>query len=234
MHHWNQDNFEGLKSIGEKYSSIKEYELFGQYCLQKEQGLKKLANASISEFVSSTERESIHKQREIAEELTSLSYENQHIHQLISHHFLIATLSGWEQDEPDNPTVFKLLGYMARDLSYFERALQIDPNDAVCIAEISRAYLDDIDHHTHHLSESLFIGELEDAKSALNAASSLVDRLAEGVFKCKMQEEILYYERLLHCWQTYSNGEFSDTFPDWCVTRGENFDFRVIVYYDKK
>ena len=75
---------------------------------------------------------------------------------------------------------------------------------------------------------------MADAKSALNAASSLVDRLAEGVFKSKMQEGILYYERLLSCWQTYSNRDFSDTFPNWCAAKGENFDFRVIVYYDKK
>ena len=65
MYHWNQHNFEGLKSIGDSYSSIKEYEFFGQYCLRKEQGLKKLANASINEFVACTKKEALYKQSDV-------------------------------------------------------------------------------------------------------------------------------------------------------------------------
>lgn len=66
MYYWNKDNFDGLKDIGSKYSSIENYELFGDYCLKKEQGLKKLAVKSLNEFIVAAKKLSISSQRDIA------------------------------------------------------------------------------------------------------------------------------------------------------------------------
>ena len=74
MYYWNQQNFEGLKSIGDKYVSIQGYEAFGRYCLLKEQGLKKQAVAAVKEFVASAKEKSIETQRKIAFEIASLGF----------------------------------------------------------------------------------------------------------------------------------------------------------------
>jgi len=48
MYYWNQNNFEALKEVGEKYLSKEGYEAFANYCLLKEKGLKKSALDSVT------------------------------------------------------------------------------------------------------------------------------------------------------------------------------------------
>lgn len=236
MHYWNKDNFEGLKSVGEKYSSIGGYELFGKYCLQKEQGLKKPALASIMEFILSSKNKSVEEQRTIAEELSSLGFWNGQIHQLLAHplvEYVRGVLEHWSRDEPNNPVPHKWLGYISGDISFYERTLQLDPNDEVCINRIAQTHLNDVDYQTHHLSESLFLGDINDAKNSLHIAQYLIERLTTKTIKFEMQSELEYYIRLLECWEEYSNSGVKEPFPSWCASIGEKFNFLSIVYYDK-
>ena len=236
MYYWNRDNFEGLKSVGEKYSSIDGYELFGKYCLLKEQGLKKLAVSSIKEFVADVKTRTPDEQRKIAEELSSLGFWNGEIHQLLAHplvELLKVVLEHWVEDDPENPTPHKWLGYMAGEISSFERALELDPKDEICIIRIAQAHLNDVDYQTHHLSESIFIGEYSDAKISLEKASYLIKTLSSKGIKAEMQSEIEYYDRLLDCWSDFSNLEIKEPFPNWCASKGEKFNFWSIVYYDQ-
>jgi tetratricopeptide (TPR) repeat protein len=236
MYYWNRDNFEGLKSVGEKYSAITGYELFGKYCLQKEQGLKKMAVASIKEFVADVKKRSVYEQRRLAEELSSLGFWNGEIHQLLALplvELLKTTLLAWVADEPENPTPHKWLGYVAGDISSYERALELDPNDEVCITRIAQAHLNNVDYQTHHLSESHFIGEYSDAQASLEKAQSLINTLSSQDIIDKMQSELDYYNRLLSSWYEFSSLEINDPYPDWCATKGEKFNFWSIVYYDQ-
>lgn len=237
MHYWNRDNFEGLKSVGEKYSSIDGFELFGKYCLQKEQGLGKLAVALIKDFVAETRKRSLLEQRQIAEELSSLGFWNSDIHQLLPYplvEHLRLILERWAIDEPENIIPHRWLGYISGDISSYERALDLEPEDEICITRIALAHLNDIDYQTHHLSESLFIGDYGEAVASLNEAQSLINRLSTLQERNKMQGELDYYESLLSCW-----GEFSDlvekveSFPDWCASKGKKFNFCSVVYYGK-
>ena len=41
MYYWNKDNFEGLLEIAEEFKSRSGYDLFAEYCLLREKGLKK-------------------------------------------------------------------------------------------------------------------------------------------------------------------------------------------------
>lgn len=236
MYYWNRDNFEGLKSIGDTYSSIKGYELFGKYCLQKEQGLKKLAINSIKSFVIDVKKRSVHEQREIAEELSSLAFWNGKIHQLLSHplvELLKGILENWTTDEPENATPHKWLGYIARDIASYQRALEIDPNDEICLTRIAQSHLNSVDFQSHHLSESLFIGDYEFAKASLEQAQCLIKKVNSPDVKEKMQSELDYYNRLLECWNEFSNSEKTEPFPNWCASKGEEFNFWSIVYYDQ-
>jgi len=237
MYYWNKDNFEGLESVGEKYSSIEGYELFGAYCLQKGKGLKKQAVGSIKDFVSVAKTEPVEKQRAIAEELSELGFWNGQIHQLLAHPLLVylkGVLEQWHSDDPINPTPLKWLGYIDRDMSCYEKALKLAPNDEVCISRIAQSHLDDVDFQAHHLSESQFLGSFDKAKDSLGAARSLIERLSTEHVQTEMQREVEYYNRLLACWEEYSNLTTTEPFPDWCASKGEKFNFWSIVYYDKK
>ena len=235
MHYWNKNNFEGLKSVGEKYSSMKGYELFGKYCLQKESGLNKQAISSIKRFVIDLENRPISEQRNIAEELSALGFWNREIHQLLAYplaQFLKEVLENWIADEPDNPIPHKWQGYISGDTSYYERALELDPKDDISINRLAQAHLDDVDYQTHHLSESLFLGEFSDAQSSLDKAAKFIATVSNQELKEQMQVEFEYYKKLLVCWNEYSKLEIEQSFPDWSRSKGENFNFLSIVYYD--
>ncbi len=234
MHYWNRHNFEGLKAIGEKYSQLEHYELFGQYCLQKKQGLKKQAISSINEFVTMSESYSLQVQRDIAQELSSLDFYNGHIHQLLSHPlavFLKDVLQQWVCDEPDNSTAYKWLGYISGDFDCYKRALELDPTDDICISEVARFHLKNVDFQTHHLSDSHLIGEIDNAQRSLQSAQSLIERLGDESLKSNIEESLQYYAKLLDCWQEYSALKTDQPFADWCATKGEQFNFWSIIYY---
>lgn len=235
MHYWNKDNFDGLRSVGEKYTSTDGYELFGQYCLQKEKGLKKLAVSSIKKFVSEVEILPDKEQIEIADELSALCFYNGNIHQLLSHPLAVLLkhiLTQWASSEPNNAIPHKWLGYISGDIELFEKALLLDPKDEDCIKRILSAHLNDVDYQTHHLSESLFIGDLRDAEHSLSEALSLIHRLTTQELKEHMQEEFAYYERIVNSWKKYSSLKIVDSFPKWCESKGEKFNFWSIVYYN--
>lgn len=236
MHYWNRDNFEGLKSIGEKFSLIEGYELFGSYCIHKESGFKKLANLAVDEFVSVAKMKSADKQREIAVELASLSFWNGKIHQLLTYplvKYLIGVLDLWASDEPECSLPHKWLGYLTRDISYYERALQLDPNDDICLSQIVQANLSDLDYQTHHLSESLFLGDPSDAKNSVATTKALIARLNIDSVRASLGEELAYYVNLVGRWEEYKSSTQDSSFPDWCTSHGHKFKFCSIVYYGK-
>lgn len=52
MFYWNQENFVGLKEVGEKLIDIEGYQFFANYCLLKKKGLKKQALISLEKFIA--------------------------------------------------------------------------------------------------------------------------------------------------------------------------------------
>lgn len=234
MYYWNQDNFQGLKAIGEKYSALEGYELFGQYCLQREQGFKKQAITEVNEFVLLSKNQSLAQQRKIAVELSSLSFWNRDVHQLIAYPlevYLKDVLTFWTLEEPNNPIPHKWLGSISGDVASYERALELDPKDEISINQVTRSYLDRVDFQTHHLSESFFIGDMSDAKHSLTLAQALIHRLQNEEIKLKMQKKVDYFYRLLGCWEEYTLLGITEPFPNWCASKGEHFDFWSIIYY---
>ncbi|MEL4430953.1 hypothetical protein [Shewanella mangrovisoli] len=161
MNYWNCDNFEGLKAIGALYSARKGYELFGQYCLQKEQGLKKQAIATVNQFVSHCKTLPLAEQRQMAEELSSLGFWHRETHQLLAYPLIVllkGVLSQWTLDEPNNPIPHKWLGFIAGDIDSYERALTLEPTDEICLTQVALSHLNSVDFQTHHLSESVLLG----------------------------------------------------------------------------
>ena len=236
MHYWNQDNFEGLKAVGEKYASKDGFALYGQYCLLKEQGLKKQAVSAMNAFVSFLKKMHQEEQRAVAVELASLAFENKKTHQLLPYPLvqcLKHILERWVSEDENNPLPYKWLGYVAADYAYFEKVLQLDPNDEMCLFKLATAHLNDVDYQTHHLSESLFIGTLADAKTSLEQAQVLINRIKTTALKTHLESEWAYYEKLLSCWELYSKTEQKEPFPDWCAARGEAFNFWSIVYQQR-
>ncbi|MFZ5986350.1 MAG: hypothetical protein ACOYWZ_04380 [Bacillota bacterium] len=237
MFYWNQENFVGLKEVGEKLVDIEGYQFFANYCLLKEKGLKKQALISLEKFIAEIRSKNIEEQRSMVAQLAALSYFNKSIHQLIPHplhQFLLVILKDWAMEGVIDITPYRWYGYFSNDLSSYEKALEIESTDEISLIELTNACLSNVDYQTHHLSESLFIGNIGDANQSLKKAYSYVEKLMDGNRKATLNEEIQYFTRLISMWEQYKSEKREMTFPEWCNTKREKFNFWNIIYYKNK
>lgn len=236
MHYWNKGNFQGLKDIGEEYSLKSGYEDFASFCLLKEKGMKKEAIKAINNFISSVEQRSLKEQREIAEELILLKYCNEDIHQLIPYpleRYLLSVFKCWAEVDNESPVPHRWLGYISKDATNFEKALEKDPNDEISIINLAQANISYLDYQTHHLSESHFIGTINDAKLLLERVNSLLIKIEPGQQKDSIIENYKYFMRLLNTWEIYKQGDYKVSFPEWCQSKGEEMRLCKTFYYNK-
>ena len=127
MFYWNDENFEGMKQIGEKYLSKDSYEDYANYCLLIEKGLRKLAIKSLNKFISSAKERSVTEQRDLATELLTLSNENSDVHQLLPYplqQYLIEIFKKWSEHEKENVIPHRWLGCMTGNLESFLKAVE--------------------------------------------------------------------------------------------------------------
>jgi hypothetical protein len=212
------------------------YEDFASFCLLKEKGMKKEAIKAINNFISALSQRTLNEQRKIAEELTILKYYNEDIHQLIPHpleSYLLSVFKYWAEEDTGSAVPNRWLGYISKDASYFERALEIDPNDQISIINLAQANISFVDYQTHHLSESLFIGTVNDVKTSLERVNKLLQVLEPGQQKDKIFEDYNYYVRLLNIWEVYKQGDHKVPFPEWCQSNGQEVKFWKAFYYNK-
>ena len=235
MFYWNQTNFEGLKSIGNAYLSMPGYEDFANYCITKEQGLKNQANKFIDDFVSNIESWNTEEQRKLAQEITSLWFWHQEVHQLLSHplkQFILKILKEWCESEPNNAVAHRWLGCLGGGLEYFEKALENDATDQISIYQLALAYLDDANYITHHLSESKLLGTEEELATAIDKARNYANILKTTELKKEIQDEIDCYAELFLAWKHYRIEKPALTFPEWAKSQNHEYKFCSIVYYD--
>ena len=235
MDYWNKENFEGMEAIGEHYSQRPGFELFSKYCLLKGQGLKKQAVEAINEFVALLEKKETQQKREIALELTELSYNNKAVNQLLSFplfQWLIAVFEEWSNTDSGNVLPERWLGFLTHDMERYEKALKLEPNDQISLIALCNAHISDVDYQTHHLFESRLIGELDEAKQSLETAGQLLSRITASKFIEFAHQEINYYGRMLEKWEEYSSQVRQETFQEWCEKQGESFSFGSVVYYE--
>ncbi len=236
MFYWNKSNFEGLKAVGEQYASKIGYEDFANYCLFKEKGLKKQANQYMAQFILKINKWDIEKQRHLAQELSSLWFWHQEIHQLISHplqQFISKTLQEWCVLEPDNAEIHRWFAFMGGGLEYFQKAVAIDATDEISISQLAQAHINNADYITHHLSESRIIGTEKELSAEIKEATNFAEMLTTKKAKDKVLNEIAYYADLANAWKQYSATKQNISFPEWSESIGKDYAFSSIVYYDK-
>lgn len=236
MYYWNDKHLEGMKQIGENYLSKDGYEDYANYCLLIEKGLRKSAINSLNKFISSAKEKSVAEQRELATELIVLDIDNSHAHKLLPHplqQYLIEVLKKWSEEEKFNVIPHRWLGWITGDVDSFEKALEIDPTDTISIMRLAQVSLNNLDFMTHHLSESVLLGEVAEARYSIKKASEFIERLREEKLKAKMLEDLEEYILLINAWEEYSLARPPESFPDWCKSKGVSLSFGSIVFYEK-
>lgn len=235
MDYWNEENFEGLKSIYQYYIDKPVYKYFAEYCLFKEKGLRKKAIESINKFIEELKLKNIYEQREIAVELTKLSYYNSRIHQLLSypiHQSLQEIFKRWCSEDKINYIPFCWMGYLSRDITYFEKSFELNKNDIITVRALINKRLDSVDFQTHHIGESYFIGEISIALKLLEEVLFYLEYIPQNEEKIFFLKEYNYYKKLVELWIEYSKEKSQIQFSEWCESKNEVFNFGKCFYYN--
>ena len=234
MHYWNQDNFEGLKSIGEFYINKTNFQLYGQYCIQREQGLRKKSIDTLNLFISDLRKSSTSKQKLIAEEISYLIFKNPDVHQLLTHPIqkeFENIFERWKSTDSDSATPYRWLGFFTKDSQYLLSALRIDCNDQISTSLLLQSNLRDIFFDLHHLNESMYLGNPEETLKIVRESLLLIGHLDDNKIKEKFFSQVKHSQIIIENWMQFSGENTTLSFPDWCTNKGCDFNLGKTYYY---
>lgn len=234
MYYWNQDNFDGLKRIGEVYAQREGFGDFSRYCLLREQGLKKLALKALDAFLLTTRNLALAQQRAVVCEIAQLAFANRNTHQLLSHAlttFLRQTLRAWCDEGPTLAEPYRWLGKLTGESEWLLAALAHDPQDQVALRQLALDELDAVSFMTHHLYESVFLGDEARAAIKLDRASALAVQIESEKTRRYLEDEVRELRELLAAWDAYRQGDRQVDFVQWCEAQGHAFGFSQAYYY---
>ena len=97
-------------------------------------------------------------------------------------------------------------------------------------ADFDRA-VDAVAFMTHHLYESVFLGDEARAASKLDQASALAVQIESEKTRHYLEDEVRELRELLTAWDAYRQGDRQVGFVQWCEAQGHAFGFSQAYYY---
>ncbi|MBL8800497.1 MAG: hypothetical protein JNN27_00755 [Planctomycetes bacterium] len=234
IHYWNRANFEGLLSLAAALRANPRLEDLAAHCELREKGLRREAFVRLEAFLEHTQRLEVPVQRELALQVLEAHWKRPEAHYFFTvplrEKFLEQVLEEWRAADIDDPVPLRSLALLRWDRDLLEQALRADPNDAGVRVALARLFIGAVDHATHHLVESRFLGDEDEAVAALDRAAFLLDGLADSSFLNSLRQDVKELNRLLCDWKQYRQAP-EGAFPEWCRARGRDHDWWSIVYY---
>lgn len=165
MHYWNKDNFEGLTSLAAALAARDDFADLTDYCRLREAGLRREAFAALNTFLVCADTWESVKSQDAVNTVLTLYYRTPGCHQFLTqpllNRFVYPALQRWSEDDPESIVPIRWLAILRRDPELLSRVLAADPSDVAIRRMLIERQLSSVDYATHHLSEGLFIGELD-------------------------------------------------------------------------
>lgn len=214
------------------------YPRLKDFFVLKEKGLRKQAFQALSSFLDEATLWNDYQQQDFACWLFSIceeveEFDDEFVHPL-EENLLKPILSKWMVDKATDPRPYRWFGlFMNSDKSseFLKRAFELGGKDEQQALEgLISIKLDSLWYSFHHISEDLFLGNLEEDAVILEELQHFQNLLADAEFREVVEKEINYYRDLLKEWTLFQNGQHKD-FVGWCKERGKRFDFVEAFYY---
>lgn len=233
--YWNQPNFEGLLTLAMHFDTQPGLQALAQYCRMREKGLRREAFSALEQFLAATLSFDTATRRTAAVDIFEADARSHEAHQFLSQpllsRFLLPTLQAWVDEQPSAQVPLRWLGLQLNEHELLVKALALCPADSPVRMRLINHSLSSVDHATHHLDESHFIGNVEYAHAELARAQALISSAAEPERLQHLQTELLEYQNLIADWIAYSKAP-RGTFPQWCAEQGRTYHYPAKFYYN--
>jgi hypothetical protein len=155
---------------------------------------------------------------------------HQFVSQPLRTRFILPVLDAWLAEKPENQIALRWLGLLRADTALLAKALALLPTDAPVRRRLVDEFLGIVDFATHHLYESIFLGDLPFIWDALTKAREVLQAAPDASCFPDLKQEIEDFENLLRDWEEYQRTR-QGSFPEWCAAQGRSYPWQRSYYY---
>lgn len=235
MHYWNKDNFEGLLAVANVLDEIPQLRPIANYCRLRERGLRRQALNVLRDFLSTAAAWKTDDARGLVVSILELHARAPNAHTFMTQplwdELVFPVLDDWHTTSPDAVVPLRWLGLLRQDTDLLRLALSITPNDVPVRRALVNCALSDVDFATHHLDETIFLGEVSAAKANLSQAGIWLDLAFPPEAFNDLRDELAQLHQMVVDWERYLEAPYG-TFPEWCNANGRNYRWPTKFYYD--
>jgi hypothetical protein len=215
MFYSGDDSFKGLRDLAGRLEAEPGLELFVSYLRHRENGLRKQAFRSLSQFISTAIAWDFDRRRDFADRLCLLQHELPDVSNLVPHplhhDLVLPTLREWATREPNNPIPFRWQG-SDEDL---RRAVALDSNEWIAREMLAWRLLAGVDYSIHELPNGYgYIGDPAEDLRLLDEVATLANQLPPHQAGA-IAEEAAETREVVLAYLEYQAAASDKNFRDW-------------------
>ncbi|WEZ17985.1 hypothetical protein [Bacillus safensis] len=219
---------------------VNDYPLFRQYCVRKEQGLRKDALNVLQAFIEEMKENDFEVQREFAAWLFEWIERFEDGHQLLVYPLVNGVIQPvfqtWENVDPMDVRPYRWQGlfvHQGEGLPHLLKALELGGSkEQRVIVQICEVYLSALWHSFHHIHEDLYLSTYEKDQERIQGIERVMMLIQDQRTRTNVQKQAVYYDQLLTDWMTFQQTE-TRGFMKWCAERKKPYEWVESFYYQQ-
>lgn len=188
----------------------------------RESGLRADAFAILRDFLARAEMLELTARRDLAVTIANLHLDAPNEYRLWPHPlawFVRDVLRIWLDEQPGSPVPLRLMALILRDPDLLRASLALDGADDRVRAVLAEYILSAVEFATHHIGESTFLGDEEEALATLEEAALLLHAVPASPALARVLARKSYLDALLEDWMAYRRDPVG-RFRQWRIARG--------------
>ncbi|USD84650.1 hypothetical protein M5E02_04375 [Bacillus safensis] len=219
---------------------VNDYPLFRQYCVRKEQGLRKDALKVLQIFIEEMKENDFEVQREFAAWLFEWIERFEDGHQLLVYPLVNGVIQPvfqtWENVDPMDVRPYRWQGlfvHQGEGLPHLLKALELGGSkEQRVIVQICEVYLSALWYSFHHIHEDLYLSTYEKDQERIQGIESVMMLIQDKRTRTNVLKQAVYYGQLLTDWMAFQQTE-TRGFMKWCAERKKPYEWVEAFYYQQ-
>lgn len=219
---------------------VNDYPLFRQYCVRKEQGLRKDALNVLQAFIEEMKENDFEVQRIFTAWLFEWIERFEDGHHLLVYPLVNGViqpvLQEWENVDPLDVRPYRWQGlfvHQGEGMPYLLKALELGGSkEQRVIVQICEIYLSALWYSFHHIHEDLYLSTYEKDQERIQGIENVMMLIQDKRTRTNVQKQAAYYGQLLTDWMAFQQTE-TRGFMTWCAERKRPYEWVEAFYYQQ-